>query len=514
MRLSSHRLFLAGAGAFLLVCLGVALFAKPSFWLTAFSDLSRLAIVTTAFVLMARNVWPSRGRARVFWAMMALSCFLWALDSFAWAYCELVAREGIPNFYLGEIARFLVPIPIIAAVAARPDRAQSSRLGVGKIDFILLMLWWVFIYGFAVLVWLYVAPNHSLYNIAFDALMAFESTLLLGVLAIIWLRTRNLWRRLYVQLALAQAMHSLGAALTQPAIHQDGYYTGGIYDIPLIASMLCFVYVALIGRHFRGEGRPAPAGLYREPVWPGHLSALAMISLPILALWTAFLSTAPLEVREFRLIMTLCTMIGLALLVYLKQRALNQELHSLLAHSHASMENVKRVQRQLVNSEKMAALGQLVSGAAHEINNPLTAILGYADILSSESSLTPEPRSLAEKIATQARRTKRLVANLLSFAQRTPAVKTSTNLNTLLEHATQLREKDIQNKSIRITCELAPDLPLVRGDSNHLLQVFLHILNNAVDALQEVGGGLLRVATRRDNEFSVVEIYDTGPGVK
>jgi two-component system, NtrC family, sensor kinase len=359
-----------------------------------------------------------------------------------------------------------------------------------------------------------VVPNRSSYDLGFDTLATFESVLLLAVLVIVWLRTRNLWRRLYMQLALAQGLHALGVVLAQRAIHEDSYYIGSVYDIPLVASMLWFVYIAIIGHHFRGEGRPAVVRLHREPVWPGHLSALAMLSLPVLALWTTFVSTAPPEVRQFRLVMTLGTMIGLALLVYLKQRALNQELHRLLEHSQDSMENLKRVQRQLVNSEKMAALGQLVAGAAHEINNPLTAILGYADLLTAEKSLAEEPRSFAEKIASQARRTKRLVANLLSFAQRTPAVKTSVNLNTLLEHATQLRQKDIQSRSIRITCELAPELPLVRGDSNHLLQVFLHILNNAVDALQEVGGGLLHVATRRENEFAVVEVSDTGPGVK
>jgi two-component system NtrC family sensor kinase len=107
-----------------------------------------------------------------------------------------------------------------------------------------------------------------------------------------------------------------------------------------------------------------------------------------------------------------------------------------------------------------------------------------------------------------------LVANLLSFAKQSPAAKTPVNLNTLLEHAMQLCEGDVKNKNIQITSALASDLPLVFGDSNHLLQVFLHVIHNAVDALQEVGGGLLHVATRCENEFAVVEVSDTGPGIK
>jgi signal transduction histidine kinase len=159
-------------------------------------------------------------------------------------------------------------------------------------------------------------------------------------------------------------------------------------------------------------------------------------------------------------------------------------------------------------------VGQLVAGAAHEINNPLTAILGYAELLSGDPAVAQEPRSFAEKIAAQARRTKRLVANLLSFAKQSPAVKVSVNLNTLLEHAVQVCENDAKHKNIQITRKLYSDLPLVSGDSAHLLQVFLHILNNAVDALQEVGGGLLHVVSRKENDFAVVEVSDTGPGIK
>jgi two-component system NtrC family sensor kinase len=233
-----------------------------------------------------------------------------------------------------------------------------------------------------------------------------------------------------------------------------------------------------------------------------------------MALWTAFFSKAPQTVREYRLSLALGGMLGMTLLVYLKQRLLNKELHRLLNASHASFENLKRLQRQLVTSEKLAALGQLVAGAAHEINNPLTAILGYSDLLVADPGITEESRSFAGKIAAQARRTKRLVANLLSFAKPAPAIKVAVNLNTLLEHATQLCESDVHNKNVRITRSLAATLPLVSGDTNHLLQVFLHILNNAIDALQDVGGGLLHVASRRENEFAVVEVSDTGPGIK
>jgi len=162
----------------------------------------------------------------------------------------------------------------------------------------------------------------------------------------------------------------------------------------------------------------------------------------------------------------------------------------------------------------MAALGQLVAGAAHEINNPLTAILGYAELLGSDSSLPEQPRSIVEKIAQQARRTKRLVANMLSFAQQQPATKSAVHVNTLINNVLQLREPDLAGKKIRVNSALDPDLPHVWGDSNHLLQVLLHVVNNAVDALQDVGGGDVNIKTTSKDPWVMIEIADTGPGIR
>jgi signal transduction histidine kinase len=515
MRMSSHRLFLASAGAFLLVCLGIAWYATPGFWLKVFADVTQLVLVAAGFLLMARNVRSARGRARIFWIMMSLAMLFWCVNAYSWVHYEVIYRTAPPVFSFGDLGRFLLPVPFLAAIAVRPDRgAHTGALDLGRLDFVLLMLWWVFVYCFVVFPWVYVVRNPYAYEFGFDTLSSLENLLLLVALGVLCFRTANVWRRFYRQLLFAQALHAGSASLMVTAIREHRYYSGGMYDVLLTASMLWFVYLALVGRHFTSGRRSEAVVIYREPAWPGHLAALAVLSLPLVALWSAFWSTAPQSVREYRLSLALGGMLGMTLLVYLKQRVLNKELHRLLDESKASFENLKRLQRQVVNSEKLAAVGQLVAGAAHEINNPLTAILGYAELLSGDSGLGQEPRSFIEKISMQARRTKRLVANLLSFAKQSPAVKAPVNLNTLLEHATQMCEGDVKNKSIQVTRSLYADLPLVSGDSNHLLQVFMHILNNAVDALKEVGGGLLQVSSRCENEFVVVEFSDTGPGIK
>ncbi|MFY9529331.1 MAG: ATP-binding protein, partial [Candidatus Acidiferrales bacterium] len=176
--------------------------------------------------------------------------------------------------------------------------------------------------------------------------------------------------------------------------------------------------------------------------------------------------------------------------------------------------NMKRLQTQLVHSEKLASLGQLAAGAAHEINNPLTAILGYSDMLIEEGTASERSRSLGEKIREQARRTKDLVTNLLSFARQVPAEKQLLDLNTVLTGAVQLRTLDLRDKNIRIEMKNPTVLPAVRGDPNQLLQVIYHIISNAVDAMEAVGGGVLAIRAMRERSNVVVEFSDSGPGIR
>src|SRR2546425_287462 len=182
--------------------------------------------------------------------------------------------------------------------------------------------------------------------------------------------------------------------------------------------------------------------------------------------------------------------------------------------SQESIENLQRLQTQFVQAEKLASLGQLAAGAAHEINNPLTAILGYSDLLIDDGSLGEKPRTIATKIRDQARRTKTLVTNLLSFARQVPPERKPLDVNAVVSSAIQLRQLALRGRKITIELRTEPVLPGVRGDSNQLLQVFFDIISNAVDAMEEIGGGVLNVRTLRDRANVVIEFSDTGPGIK
>ncbi len=178
-------------------------------------------------------------------------------------------------------------------------------------------------------------------------------------------------------------------------------------------------------------------------------------------------------------------------------------------------DNLRRTQEQLLHSEKMAAVGQLISGVAHELNNPLTAILGYSQLLTSSADMGPQGIEYTDKLYKQAQRTHRIVQNLLSFARQHKPERIAVQLNQVLEDTLALRDYDLRMKNIRVHMELAPDLPITAADPHQLQQVFLNMVNNAVDAILESStDGDLWVRTAAREDRLTVEFADSGPGVR
>ncbi len=172
------------------------------------------------------------------------------------------------------------------------------------------------------------------------------------------------------------------------------------------------------------------------------------------------------------------------------------------------------LQAQLRHSEKMAALGQLVSGVAHEINNPLAAIVGYSDLLLENPDVSEPAKDELRIVLQEAERTKEIVQNLLHFARQTPARREPLDVHSVLRQVLQLRSYGSAGQDVEVIELFKPSVPRVFADAHQMQQVFLNILNNAYDAVNEAQcAGKIEIATSEVEGMIEITIRDNGIGI-
>lgn len=500
------------------------LLPRGTYALSTFGNLAQCIVPLLANTGLLLNAGTPHWRRNLFWMLIAMGCTLWMIGQFDWTYYEVYLRRPLPDNDPADIAFFLRGIPMMAALTLRPHLKRGElHLRFGYLDFALLLSWWMFLYVFIVVPWMYAGPSLAEYNYNYILLHNIQNMIIVGGFGYLWLRSAGAWRVVYAHLFGASAMYMLSSLTINVALQFNRYYTGSLYDIPLVSSFLWFALAGVVAYQKR-DAFDAPSenasdseavNSHGEGVVTARLAMAAVISLPLFAIYTLrFTHESPAAVLDFRLMTVLVASIPLALLVFLKTHLADADRTRLLAQSERSIENLHRLQAQIVQSEKLVSLGQLAAGAAHEINNPLTAILGFSDLLAGDPALPEKARSTASKIRDQARRTKTLVGNLLSFARQVPTERTLLDINTVVTNAVQLRALDLRSGTVRIELQLESVLPGVRGDGNQLMQVFFNMINNAVDAMESMQAGVLTIKTMRDRAYVVVLFSDTGPGLK
>jgi len=197
-----------------------------------------------------------------------------------------------------------------------------------------------------------------------------------------------------------------------------------------------------------------------------------------------------------------------------RQLATTIEKVRLYEETCRAYEDLRKTQEQLLQSEKMSAVGQLIAGVAHELNNPLTAILGYAQLLETEG-LNARAQDFVGKLFKQAQRTHRVVQNLLSFARQRKPQRDEVDIRKVLDETLALRDYDLKINNIKVEREAPSEPAMVVADPHQIEQVFLNIINNAVDAILETGRtGRLKIRVVCQGGNVSTQFIDDGAGIK
>lgn len=184
------------------------------------------------------------------------------------------------------------------------------------------------------------------------------------------------------------------------------------------------------------------------------------------------------------------------------------------AELERAMQQVRTTQAQLVQSEKLSAVGQFVAGVAHELNNPLTAVVGFSELVQTMAT-DAKMQSHLDRVMKSAQRCHKIVHSLLSFARQHPPERKLVSLITLVEEVLEIMAYDLRTSNVTVVKEFATGLPPILVDTHQLQQVFVNILSNArqaIDPVQREGRIVLR--TQRREGWVVLEIQDNGPGIK
>ena len=499
------KIWLAAVAGTFAIFIVTALVLPKSYALIVVSDIIQCLLLISAAASFVPLALRSQGRRRLFWSLMALGCALWFSYQVFWSYFEVVLRTDVPDPCAVDIVIFLHFVPMMAALALRPH-AEQDEYGarIGNLDFALLMFFWFYLYVLIVIPWQFVTVNVEAYDINLNALYLAEKVAFLVGLGACWATSHGHWRKLYAGLFGMSLLYSSSSTVANWAIGRKLYYSGSIYDVPMVAAMAWLTWVGLRTKVEELETKTGETSTVYG-VWVARAGMIAVFSLPLFAAWAMSDADVPAPIREFRLALTLLAAFFMGVMVFIRQYLLDRELIRLLHQSEESFDNLKRLQAQILQSEKLASIGQLVGGAAHELNNPITAMLGYSDMLLS-TSLTPEQQPLAAKIGQYVRRTKSLVASLISFARQAPAPKSPVDLNTLVRTAVKLTQPQWEPLGVEVRTRLDAALPKVLGDSNQLLQVCLQLVSNCLHVLSENGSKVLTVTTERQTGTSVILI--------
>jgi signal transduction histidine kinase/ActR/RegA family two-component response regulator len=507
-------------GAFLLVYAVLSVATGQN--VVALGDIAQLIppLVYAGFTLwLARQC---RGQVRVFWNLNAVHALMWAAGQVVWTYLDLFGG-GVPVISPTDPLFFISSIPLAAALYGRPERDRPRWLfDIVLLDLVLIALFSAFVYIYFVVTIAVTDGREDLYNDNLTQLLNARNLLLALWATWVW-RTAGspVWRRMLGVYAVGLSITFIGGIVYDAADRVGTYVPGALWDISFMAPYVVLLLAAAIAydnKLFEPE-EEAPA-LARLPV-VSMIAITLLIAIPSIdEIARRLLDVSP-ATEQLRTRIALATLIPFGIVVvvreFLSRRALLKAGQELTATRH-----------QLVQREKLAAVGQLVSGVAHELNNPLQGVLGYAELMLASKPAAQDTEEL-RAIRDNANRAAGIVRNLLTFAGRTNSARGWQQINRVVRDAIAARESALQSSGTDLVLDAADRLPLVYIDAARLEDVITNLIQNAEAAIAarregkslsrgvpERAAGEIKISTQLqpDPDRILVQVSDNGSGLK
>lgn len=510
---------LAGAGFILLY--GVLSVATGQ-QVVALGDVAQLIppLAYAAFTFwLARRC---RGQVRIFWNLNAVHGLVWATGQALWTYYDLVLG-GVPVISPTDPLFFASSVPLAAALYGRPERDRPRWLfDIVLLDLVLIALFSAFVYIYFVISIAITDGNQQLYHANLTQLLNARN-LALAIWSIwVWRTAPSpAWRRMLGIYAVGLSLAFAGGIVFD-VLDQNGLYVpGALWDM---SWMLPYVFMSLAAAVAYDQGLFEPA---EEAPALARLPVVSLIAITLLVAIPAIDEIARRLLDVSPATSSLRTRLALAMMIPFGLVVVVREFLSRRALLRAGQELVS-TREQLVQNEKLAAVGQLVSGVAHELNNPLQGVLGYAELMLAARPASVDTEELTA-IRDNANRAAGIVRNLMTFAGRTSSARGWQQINRVVRDAVAVREPHLQTSGIDLRLEVADRLPLVYVDHARLEDVLVNLIQNAEAAIVSRRNGTARassvprqargeivISTRWQGEPDriLVEVADNGSGLR